>query len=149
MAGTILEEDQGVDPGNYIVRGWNGLVVSPSGKTIKLPDNGYLLVPFAGSLVDDPEPVESQIIPFVIDTKAPVSKLNNPAIVVSKNVGTISGRVTSSLLMDLKGLFNSPLSDLIGVAAVYLDSNGEDQEIDGQLNDDGTFSINVPGDTRG
>lgn len=142
--GTIIETDEGIKPGSYnLTEGWNGTVYYGT-KERKLADDVYVLVPFVGNLYDDPVPVESQVSPFIIDTAAPVSELASPEIAVNRGIGTISGKVTQDLMINLIDLFNLPLRELIGVAALYEDGNGELQQVNGQIDDDGNFSIQVP-----
>lgn len=133
--GTIFEEP--MNPGSFIIRNWNG-----SG----LPDNGYLLVPWAGSDFDTANPVEDQETVFIVDRQAPVSVLNKPDIVVDKTnlTGAISGQVTKELLADLfvtSGI--ADMNEVVGVAALYEDG-GELYRIDGDIDNDGRYSVTVP-----
>jgi len=144
--GTVIETDEdGIEPGTYNVSNWNGSFSAPSGQLVNPSDDLYLLVPFAGSLLDDPAPVESQVTPFIIDTKAPVSKLVDPGIVVDKGnlTATISGQVTDDLLIQLKDIIGLEINDVIGVAAWYDDSD-KGQVVDGEIDDTGHFTIQVP-----
>ncbi|MFD1174955.1 S8 family serine peptidase [Paenibacillus puldeungensis] len=135
--GSIMEEIDGVKAGSYIIRGW---------KVSGLPDGGYLLVPWVGNSPVDSVPIENQLTKFIIDTEAPVSQLSNPAVSVAYGQGTISGQVTKDTLIDLlvseKGL---RISDVIGVAAL-VDANGDgnQEQVDGTIDDTGHFTINVP-----
>jgi len=139
--GTILETDEdGIDPGAYNVKGWDGSVYTEEDE-FTLSDDLYLLVPFAGSLLDGPSAIESQITPFIIDTAAPVSQLDDPEIIVDKAnfTATISGQITDDLLIRYKDLIELEISDMIGVTAVY-----DDEEVDGDVDDSGHFTIQVP-----
>ncbi|MGM1049039.1 MAG: S8 family serine peptidase [Bacillota bacterium] len=142
--GTIIEQD-GIDSGTYTIRNWNGSFTAPSGQLVNPSDDLYLLVPFTGSLLDDPAPVESQVTPFIIDTEAPVSKLDDPGIVVDKGnlTATISGQVTDDLLIQLKDIVGLEMNDVVGVAAWYDDGN-KGQVVDGEIDDSGHFTIQVP-----
>ncbi|UNK16025.1 S8 family serine peptidase [Paenibacillus sp. N3/727] len=144
--GTIVETDQdGIDPGTYNIKNWDGSFNAPSGQLVNPSDDLYLLVPLAGSLLDDPVPVESQVTPFIIDTKAPVSKLDDPGIVVDKTnlTAKITGQVTDDLLIQLKDIVGLEMNDVVGVAAWYDDGN-KGQVVDGEINDSGHFTIQVP-----
>ncbi|WP_285860590.1 MULTISPECIES: S8 family serine peptidase [Paenibacillus] len=144
--GTIIETDEdGIEPGTYNVNNWNGSFSAPSGQLVNPSDDLYLLVPFAGSLLDDPAPVESQVTPFIIDTEAPVSKLDDPGIIVDKGnlTATISGQVTDDLLIQLKDIIGLEINDVIGVAAWY-DDGDKGQVVDGEIDDTGHFTIQVP-----
>lgn len=144
--GTIIETDaDGIDPGTYSVKNWNGSFYAPSGQLVKPSDDLYLLVPFAGSLLDDPIPVESQVTPFIIDTEAPVSKLDDPGIVADtgNQTAVISGQVTDDLLIQLKDTVGLEMNDVVGVAAWYDDGN-KGQVVDGAIDDSGHFTIQVP-----
>lgn len=144
--GTIHETDEeGIDSGTYNIKNWNGSFYAPSGQLVNPSDDLYLLVPFAGSLLDDPVPVESQVTPFIIDTEAPVSKLDDPGIVVDKGnlTATISGQVTDDLLIQLKDIMGLEINDVVGVAAWY-DDGDKGQVVDGEIDDSGHFTIQVP-----
>ncbi|GAA0386689.1 S8 family serine peptidase [Paenibacillus motobuensis] len=144
--GTIIETDEdGIDPGTYNVKNWDGSFDAPSGQLVNPSDDLYLLVPFAGSLLDDPAPVESQVTPFIIDTEAPVSKLDDPGIIVDKGnlTATISGQVTDDLLIQLKDIIGLEINDVVGVAAWY-DDGDKGQVVDGEIDDTGHYTIQVP-----
>lgn len=137
--GALLEETAGVRAGSYRVSGWDG-----SG----LPDGLYFLAPWVGNDPDSALPLEEQIAYFIIDTEAPVSKLDDPGIKIDYEnmTGTVSGKVEAELLVDL--LVSSdpvPISDLIGVGVLF-DANGDGipEQVDGTIDDDGRFTITVP-----
>lgn len=139
--GTVNEDIDGVSPENYIIEGWNGTT-----DKMKLPDGGYLLVPFAGNSSNDSVEVENQRTPFIIDSEAPVSQLSDPAVFVAYGQGTITGQVTKDTLIDLLVSENGlKISDVIGVAAL-VDANGDgkQEQVDGTIDDTGHFTINVP-----
>lgn len=144
--GTVLETDQGIEPGNYIIRGWDGSAFDGLSETV-LPDDAYLLVPYVGPSFFDSLPIEDQAYVFFLDTEAPQAHLNDPAFILNESglTGTISGEVTQDLLIDyLVTLAGLSIGDVIGVAALYSDGNGELQQSDGVIDDSGQFQIEVP-----
>lgn len=137
--GTLLEETAGVRAGSYTLSGWDG-----SG----LPDGLYFLAPWVGNDPDSAVPLEEQIAYFIIDTEAPVSKIDNPDITVDKVnlTGTITGQVTDDLLIDLLvSTQQAQYSDVIRVSAAYdADGDGIAEQVDGAVDQDGRFTIHVP-----
>ncbi|MDU7473653.1 MAG: S8 family serine peptidase [Paenibacillus macerans] len=137
--GSLIEVEDGVSPDSYALRGWDG---------VDLPDGGYLLEPWVGTSLADAVPLENQFEVFIVDRKAPVSQLSDPAIKVDAASlrGTISGQVTEDLLIDLLvSEAGAAVSDVIGVAALF-DGNGdgEREQMDGTIDDTGHFTIEVP-----
>lgn len=144
--GTVLETDEGIDPGNYIIRGWDGSAFDGLSEAV-LSDDAYLLVPYVGPSFFDSLPIEDQAYVFFLDTEAPQAHLNDPAFSLNESglTGTISGEVTQDLLIDyLVTLAGLSIGDVIGVAALYSDGNGELQQSDGVIDDSGQFKIEVP-----
>ncbi|MGZ9583623.1 S8 family serine peptidase [Paenibacillus marinisediminis] len=135
--GSLLEVTNGIAPGSYsLTKPWNG-----SG----LPDGVYVMAAFVGNNADDAQNVASSNTAFIIDTNAPEIVLDEPNIVVdrSKLTGTISGQVTSDLLIDiLVGPGRASISDVVQVAAVYFDN--EWQWVDAIIDENGHFTIDVP-----
>lgn len=134
--GSLVELENGIGQGSYAIRDWGGSM---------LPDNEYLLVPWVdnGSGI---EFVRSQVVTFIIDTEAPNSVLNDPAIEVDEASGTgiISGKVTDDLLIDLlvaPGYLN--MENVIGVSVLYAEA-GQWKQVDGSIAASGVFSIEVP-----
>lgn len=137
--GTLFEIEDGIGSGSYVLSDWDG-----SGLT----DEGYLLVPYAGESFYASVPLEDQAAVFFLDTEAPVSQLDEPAITVDRTslTGTISGEVTEDLLIDyLVSEDGLAIGDVIGVAALF-DGNGDDEweQVDGVIDDTGRFNIEVP-----
>lgn len=134
--GTIVEADEGLSPNSYKLSGW-----SPP-----IPDELYFVVPYAGTSLQEAEPLLSQAAPLVIDTGAPVAEVfGELEHTGGLPEGTIRGQVTSDLLIDLfvlqRGL---AYGDVIGVAALYQDANGEWIQSDGSIDAGGRFTIQVP-----
>ncbi|WP_040949328.1 S8 family serine peptidase, partial [Gorillibacterium massiliense] len=134
--GTMLEETGGISPGSYTINGWDGTVVKGN-QVLHLTTNYYLLVPWVGPNSTDIAPITEEAQSFILDVDAPVAQLNNPQITVSNGVGTISGRIVSDFLTPPT---TADYSD-IGVAALY---DGDSQQADGVIANDGTFTIQVP-----
>ncbi|WP_059046958.1 S8 family serine peptidase [Paenibacillus rubinfantis] len=144
--GVILEEDTGVDPGSYTVRGWDGTIYDDL-QEMALPDGGYLLVPYTGTSMFDSVPSEDSAYVFFVDTSAPISKLNDPALKVksSGQTGVISGEVTEDLLINYLVKFAGLDMDLvIGVEALYENAEGEVETSIGTIDNEGNFIIDVP-----
>ncbi|MGG6314596.1 S8 family serine peptidase, partial [Paenibacillus macerans] len=143
--GTIFEITDGIGPGSYIIRGWDGTAYTGRSEEL-LPDEGYFMVPWAGSSVDDATPVEGQEIVFFIDTAAPESELDSPDITVSGSTGTISGKVTQDMLIDyLVEDLGLSMGDVIGVEAMYDGDGDEEWELsEGVIDESGHFKIDVP-----
>ncbi len=142
--GTVVEA-AGLNPGSYILRGWNGTVnyVSPP----KVEDNIYLMVPWFGPNPNAAAPLTDAITPFIVDTTAPVTSLSDQDLIVDSDtmVGMISGKVDSDLLLSLvkAGILNNSLADLIAVGVLY-EENGQWVQVDGTMSEDGYFEITVP-----
>ncbi|GJM77604.1 hypothetical protein HMSSN139_01000 [Paenibacillus sp. HMSSN-139] len=100
--GVIAEGDMGIDPGSYTLRGWNGIIYGEYDEEIALPDSEYLLVPYSGPSKFESVPSEDSRYVFFVDTSAPVSKLNEPALKVksSGETGVIYGEVTEDMLIN-------------------------------------------------
>ncbi|MDU4695425.1 MAG: S8 family serine peptidase [Paenibacillus sp.] len=144
--GVILEEDTGIDPGSYTVRGWDGTIYDDL-QEMALPDGGYLLVPYTGTSMFDSVPSEDSAYVFFVDTSAPISKLNDPALKVksSGQTGVISGEVTEDLLINYLVKFAGLDMDLvIGVEALYENAEGEVETSIGTIDNEGNFIIDVP-----
>lgn len=144
--GTILETDEGLEPGNYTIRGWDGTVFDGLSEAV-LSDEAYQLVPYAGASFFDSLPIEDQAYVFFLDTEAPQAQLNDPAFTLNESglTGTLSGEVTQDLLIDyLVTLAGLSIGDVIGVAALHPDGNGEWKQSDGVIDDSGQFKIEVP-----
>lgn len=145
--GTILEAFNGLSPGSYILRNWDGYYAWWLGGFLVLPYEGLnFIVPWI-EVDGDLHPVESAAIPFISDTEAPESILNEPDIVVdqSAGIGTISGRITDDILIDLieEGILLNPMSEVFGVGVLYEDG-GQLAQVDGIVDDEGNFTIEVP-----
>lgn len=128
--GTIEEDAEGIEPGDYIIPGWDGTVFHPEIGEYSLADNGdryYLLVPFYNFDV-----YEDEITPFIIDVNKPES--SEASISVENGAGIITGQIKRDFLVDFFGDYSA-----IGVAAI----EGEEQ-YDGFIHEDGTYEIEVP-----
>ncbi|WP_178075858.1 S8 family serine peptidase [Paenibacillus oralis] len=137
--GSLIEVEDGVSSGSYALRGWDGS---------ELPDDGYLLVPWAGTSLADAVPLENQLAVFIVDREAPGSQLSDPAIKVdtASLQGVISGQVAEDLLIDLLvSEAGVAVGDVIGVAALF-DGNGDGEweQMDGTVDGTGHFTIEVP-----
>ncbi|XEC95874.1 S8 family serine peptidase [Paenibacillus tarimensis] len=133
--GTIAAADDGIDPGTYVVEGWNGIVVNGTGQ-FGLEEGLYVIIPWTGD-GSDAAPIPEQASPFVIDVNAPDSTLDEPAVTVQDGIGTITGHIESDFMIDLFGNYSA-----IGVAALYDDKGWV--QVDGVIAPDGSFSIQVP-----
>lgn len=133
--GTIIETEDGVSPGSYIIRGWDGSVANYN-EVFDLDENLYLVLPW----VEDAQgyrPLLDQDYPFVLDVTAPVSTLNDPPMTVEGSTGVITGQIVSDFMIDLFGDYSA-----IGVAALYNDQGWK--QINGTIDDNGAFRIQVP-----
>jgi len=142
-----LVEAENMPPGSYIVRDWDGVILFWNMFPYLLEDDIYLMVPWYGEDIDNIDYVESQITPFIVDTVAPESSLNDPDIEVDpvNRTGVISGTINSDMLIDLihEEILLNPISELFGAGVLY-EENGEWVQVDGTVNDDGSFAIEVP-----
>lgn len=133
--GTIAEAGDGIDPGSYIIEAWDGIVTNDAGSA-PLEEGFYVIIPWAkGDMAA--VPLEEQAAPFVIDVNAPVSALDNPAVITQNGIGTITGHIESDFMIDLFGDYSA-----IGVAALYYDKGWV--QADGVIAPDGSFSVQVP-----
>lgn len=134
-----LVEATALRAGSYTLNDW-----SPTG----LPDGLNMLVPWVGEDSASAVPLEEQIAHFVIDTGAPVSRLDNPEITVDKVnlTGTITGQITDDLLIDLLvSTQEAQFADVLGAAAVYdINGDGIPEQSDGTIDENGRFAIQVP-----
>ncbi|GAB2572671.1 immunoglobulin-like domain-containing protein [Gracilibacillus alcaliphilus] len=135
--GTIIESSNGLMPGSYIKRGWDGTVVLTGESSSSLDEGSYVVIPWHGVVNGIIHPIVNEASPFVVDVTAPVSTLDDPPLTVQEDEGVISGQVVSDLMIDVLGDHSA-----IGVAAIYED-NGEKQA-DGEIADDGSFTVQVP-----
>ncbi|WP_270406071.1 S8 family serine peptidase, partial [Paenibacillus timonensis] len=145
--GVIAEGDTGIDPGSYTLRGWNGIIYGEYDEEIALPDSEYLLVPYSGPSKFESVPSEDSRYVFFVDTSAPVSKLNEPALKVksSGETGVIYGEVTEDMLINyLVTAGGLDMDVVIGVEAMYLNANGEVETSIGTIDNQGNFKIDVP-----
>ncbi len=131
---NVVEAPNGFEIGSYNLKGY---------KNPNLEDNMYFVMPWVGTSPDTVVPLDEQAIPFILDTQAPVSKLNDPGITLDKlnMTGTISGQVTGDLLIDLLVPLGYEIGQVIGVAAKNKE-NG--LQLDGSIDDAGNFSIEAP-----
>ncbi|PZD94442.1 hypothetical protein DNH61_18775 [Paenibacillus sambharensis] len=134
--GTIFETD-GLEPGSYKLSGWNGEVVK-EGEISVLPDSLYVMVPWAGTDGGDIEPIDDELVPFVVDTGAPEASVDEKLSKVTEDSAVITGQVDSDLLIDIFGEYSG-----IGAGAMY-ERNGEWLQADGTIAEDGAFTIPVP-----
>lgn len=145
--GVIAEGDTGIDPGSYTLRGWNGIIYGEYDEEIALPDSEYLLVPYSGPSKFESVPSEDSRYVFFVDTSAPVSKLNEPALKVksSGETGVIYGEVTEDMLINyLVTAGGLDMDVVIGIEAMYLNANGEVETSIGTIDNQGNFKIDVP-----
>ncbi|WP_051251528.1 S8 family serine peptidase [Paenibacillus harenae] len=134
--GTIVEANDGIDPGSYILEAWNGSITNSSGSA-PLEEGFYVIIPWIGADTATAVPLEEQASPFVADVNAPASALDNPAFTIQNGIGTITGQIESDFMIDLLGDYSA-----VGVAALYDDKGWV--QADGVIADDGSFSIQVP-----
>lgn len=138
---TLYEKEDGFKPGEYKLSGWDGS---------ELPDGLYFIVPAVGNSWEEAELLLGQSKDFIIDREAPVSQLDDPAVVFDSTSGSgkISGQITEDLLIDLLVGDESDyvISDLIGVAAVIETPDNPEgyTQIDGVIDENGRFQIQVP-----
>lgn len=128
--GMIIEEANGIEPGGYSIEDWDSTVYLPGYGEYRLSDYGdgdYLLAPYFNE-----DYVYDEITPFIVDVNAP--QASAPSLTVKYGEGTVTGSVYSDYLIDYFGDYSG-----IGVAAVY-----GDEEIDANVNSDGTYEIGVP-----
>lgn len=145
--GVVFETDEGLSPGSYALRGWDGSILDESGEVAALPDGGYLLIPYTGPSMIESVPSEDLAYIFFVDTLAPVSKLAEPALKVksSGQTGVISGEVTEDLLINYLVTFGGlEMSEVIGVEALFENAAGEVELSQGTLDNEGNFKIDVP-----
>ncbi|MDU0333153.1 S8 family serine peptidase [Paenibacillus sp. 3LSP] len=145
--GVILETDEGIDPGSYTVRGWDGSILDENYDEVLLPDGGYLLIPYTGTSLYDSIPSEDSAYVFFVDTQAPVSHLSDPPLKVraSGQTGVISGEVTQDMLINYLVTFGGLDMELvIGVEAWYADPEGNVDFQYGTIDNQGNFKIEVP-----
>ncbi|SFS57647.1 S8 family serine peptidase [Paenibacillus sp. 453mf] len=134
---VIDETEGGLEPGDYWIPQWDGTVNDYGPEDFKLQDGIYAVAPFAFSNGEWIELLD-QAYPFVLDTEAPVSSLNDPEITVEGNIGTIRGRIESDLMVDALGNYSG-----IVVEAGYL-LDGDWEYTVGSISDNGEFTIEVP-----
>lgn len=131
--GSLMEFGEGIYPGISFLGDWDG-----SG----LEDDLYNLVPFVGDSLEEANPLVDQATAFIIDRQAPKAELNDPAITLDEGImGTISGKVTDDLLIDLLAPMGYEVGQIIGVAAKNKE-NG--LQLDGSVDNAGNFAIEVP-----
>ncbi|MEG6589154.1 S8 family serine peptidase [Paenibacillus barengoltzii] len=145
--GVIIETDEGIDPGSYSLRGWDGIITNEYDDDVLLPDGGYLLVPYTGTSLFDSVPSEDSAYVFFVDTTAPVSQLSDPPLKVkaSGQTGVISGEVTEDMLINYLVNFGGLDMELvIGVEAWFVDPEGNIDFQFGTIDNQGNFKIEVP-----
>ncbi|WP_415837204.1 S8 family serine peptidase, partial [Paenibacillus phoenicis] len=145
--GVVFETDQGIDPGSYTLRGWDGSVFDENYDEVLLPDGGYLLIPYTGTSLFDSVPSEDSAYVFFVDTTAPVSHLSEPPLTVksSGQTGVISGEVTEDMLINYLVNFGGLDMELvIGVEAWFADPEGNVDYRFGTIDNQGNFKIEVP-----
>ncbi|MCK8485595.1 S8 family serine peptidase [Paenibacillus sp. MBLB2552] len=145
--GVIAQADTGIDPGSYTLNGWDGIIYGEFDEEIVLPDSEYLLVPYTGPSKFESVPSEDSRYVFYVDTSAPNSKLNEPALKVksSGQTGVIYGEVTEDMLINyLVTGGGLDMDVVIGVEALYLNANGEVETSIGTIDNQGNFKIDVP-----
>ncbi|WP_164744156.1 S8 family serine peptidase [Paenibacillus barengoltzii] len=145
--GVIIETDEGIDPGSYSLRGWDGIITNEYEDDVLLPDGGYLLVPYTGTSLFDSVPSEDSAYVFFVDTTAPVSQLSDPPLKVkaSGQTGVISGEVTEDMLINYLVNFGGLDMELvIGVEAWFVDPEGNVDFQFGTIDNQGNFKIEVP-----
>lgn len=145
--GVIIETDEGIDPGSYSLRGWDGSVFDENYDEVLLPDGGYLLIPYTGTSLFDSVPSEDSAYVFFVDTTAPVSHLSEPPLTVksSGQTGVISGEVTEDMLINYLVNFGGLDMELvIGVEAWFVDPEGNIDFQFGTIDNQGNFKIEVP-----
>ncbi|RCX20700.1 minor extracellular serine protease Vpr [Fontibacillus phaseoli] len=132
--GPLIEIDEGIDPGVYIIRDWDGS---------ELEDDLYNLVPFVGNSPVEAEPLLDQVTAFIIDRQDPIAELSDPAITLNESgmMGTISGKVTGDLMIDLLVPQGMKIGQVIGIAAKNKDKG---LQLNGSIDDAGNFAIEVP-----
>lgn len=140
LIGNLFTLDQNLNPGTYnLNQPWDG-----SG----LDEGLYYLLPWAAEKGKEPVPLDDQAVPFIIDRGAPLAEFGEPDIVVDESgfSGTISGKITQDLLIDLLvSPGNLSIPNVIGVAVLYDSANGEKKvQIDGTVDESGNFTIPVP-----
>ncbi|MFD1138193.1 S8 family serine peptidase [Paenibacillus urinalis] len=134
--GSIDESNGEMEPGDYWIQQWDGTIINGP-NIIKLEDGIYFA---SGSALINGGWIEylDEAYPFVLDTAAPVSTLDDPQITVEGDVGTIRGQIESDLMVDALGNYSG-----IGVEAGYLVDGEWDYAI-GSISDNGEFTIEVP-----
>ncbi|GIP50338.1 hypothetical protein J53TS2_39290 [Paenibacillus sp. J53TS2] len=145
--GVVAEEDTGIDPGSYTLRGWDGIIYGEFDEEIALPDSEYLLVPYTGLSKFESVPSEDSRYVFYVDTSAPVSKLNEPALKVksSGQTGVIYGEVTEDMLINyLVTAGGLDMDVVIGVEAMFENADGDIETSIGTIDNQGNFKIDVP-----
>ncbi|MGP0584256.1 S8 family serine peptidase [Paenibacillus timonensis] len=145
--GVVFQTDGGVSPDNYTLSGWDGRILDEFDEEVALPDGEYLLVPYTGTSMFDSVPSEDSAYVFFVDTSAPVSKLNEPALKVksSGQTGVIYGEVTEDMLINyLVTAGGLDMDVVIGVEALYLNANGEVETSIGTIDNQGNFKIEIP-----
>ncbi|MGG3455091.1 S8 family serine peptidase [Paenibacillus rhizolycopersici] len=145
--GVVFQTDGGVSPDSYTLSGWDGRILDEFDEEVALPDGEYLLVPYTGTSMFDSVPSEDSAYVFFVDTSAPVSKLNEPALKVksSGQTGVIYGEVTEDMLINyLVTAGGLDMDVVIGVEALYLNAFGEVETSIGTIDNQGNFKIDVP-----
>ncbi|WP_178023440.1 S8 family serine peptidase, partial [uncultured Paenibacillus sp.] len=145
--GVVFETDEGVSPGSYTLRGWDGSILDEFGEEAVLPDGAFLLVPYTGPSKFESVPSEDSAYVFFVDTLAPVSKLNDPELKVksSGQTGVISGEVTEDMLINyLVNLGGLDMDVVIGVEALFENADGDIETSPGTIDNQGNFKIDVP-----
>lgn len=151
----LVVETANLGPGRYRVADWNGVIdLWGLGIPYLLSDDIYIMVPWFGASAGSAEPIVEALTPFIVDKIAPSSSLNEPEIVVDSGSrkGMISGTIDGDLLIDLidEDILLNSISELFGAGVLY-EENGEWVQVDGDVDDEGNFSIEVPlqeGDNR-
>ncbi|MNO18990.1 Minor extracellular protease vpr precursor [compost metagenome] len=145
--GVVFQTDGGVSPDSYTLSGWDGRILDEFDEEVALPDGEYLLVPYTGTSMFDSVPSEDSAYVFFVDTSAPVSKLNEPALKVKSTgqTGVIYGEVTEDMLINyLVTAGGLDMDVVIGVEALYLNAFGEVETSIGTIDNQGNFKIDVP-----
>ncbi|WP_438448406.1 S8 family serine peptidase [Gorillibacterium sp. sgz5001074] len=132
--GTLFEEEAGTAPGTFAINDWEGFVWDQQGRFV-LPDGSYLIIPWYGDGADK-YMLESEAVPFVVDTDAP--EVTFDPIRVEGELGTIRGQIGGDLLIDHFGDYRG-----IFVRAWYKEG-GVWHDASGDIEDDGTFRIDFP-----
>lgn len=135
--GVIAEVEGGLNPGDYNLTDWNG-VVSDYEAEFALDSDAYVLAPYVAIGDGDFEIVTDAAYVFVVDKEAPVSSLHDPAIQVEGDKGIITGQIEEDLVVELLGNYSG-----LAVEAEY-EVDGELEYSTATIDSDGKFIVEVP-----